>query len=117
MAGAATTNAGVRGRGTGTVHHTHGRDGAKTPEGLGVYLYSALTPDLDGGREARYEKWMEENCLTLGELDRTNRRDVPAARSSSWTVPACRSARQSGRSLTIDFPTRFGPLRHLRQLG
>lgn len=44
--------------------------GAKTPEGLRVYLYSALSPDSEGEREAQYEKWMAKNCLTLGELDR-----------------------------------------------
>jgi integrase len=44
--------------------------GAKTPDGLRVYLYSALTPDSAGEREARYEQWMTKNCLTLGELDR-----------------------------------------------
>ena len=44
--------------------------GAKTPDGLRVYLYSALTPDSDGVSEPRYENWMMKNCLTLGELDR-----------------------------------------------
>jgi hypothetical protein len=65
MAGVATTNAGASGRGTRAVEH-----GAKAPEGLRVYLYSALRPDSDGEREARYENWMAKNCLTLGELDR-----------------------------------------------
>ena len=44
--------------------------GAKPPEGLRVYLYSALSPDSEGRREAQYERWMAKNCLTLGELDR-----------------------------------------------
>lgn len=44
--------------------------GAKTPEGLRVYLYSALSPDSEGEREAPYEKWLAKNCLALGELDR-----------------------------------------------
>ncbi|MEQ1737869.1 MAG: hypothetical protein ABL886_15860, partial [Rhodoglobus sp.] len=44
--------------------------GAKTPEGLRVYLYSALSPDSEGGREPQYEKWLAKHCLTLGELDR-----------------------------------------------
>jgi integrase len=50
--------------------------GAKTPEGLRVYLYSALSPDSEGGREAQYEKWLAKNCLTLGELDRERIADI-----------------------------------------
>ena len=50
--------------------------GAKPPEGLRVYLYSALSPDSEGGREAQYEKWLAKNCLTLGELDRERIADI-----------------------------------------
>ena len=50
--------------------------GAKTPDGLRVYLYSALSPDSEGGREAQYEKWLAKNCLTLGELDRERIADI-----------------------------------------
>jgi len=50
--------------------------GAKTPEGLRVYLYSALSPDSGGGREAQYEKWLAKNCLTLGDLDRERIADI-----------------------------------------
>ena len=42
---------------------------AKPPEGLRVYLYTALAPGSDGGRDARLEKWMVRHCLTLGDLD------------------------------------------------
>ena len=44
--------------------------GAKPPEGLRVYLQSALSPNAECGRDARFEKWMARTCLTLGELDR-----------------------------------------------
>ena len=50
--------------------------GAKTPDGLRVYLYTALSPDSEGGREAQYEKWLAKNCLTLGELDRERIADI-----------------------------------------
>ena len=50
--------------------------GAKTPEGLRVYLYSALSPDSECGREAHHEKWMAKNCLPLGELDRERIADI-----------------------------------------
>ena len=50
--------------------------GAKPPEGLRVYLYSALSPNAGGERDARFEKWMARNCLTLGELDRERVADI-----------------------------------------
>jgi len=50
--------------------------GAKTPEGLRVYLYTALSPHSEGGHDVRLEKWMARNCLTLGELDRERIADI-----------------------------------------
>ena len=50
--------------------------GAKAPDGLRVYLYSALAPDSEGQRQAVYEKWLAKNCLTLGELDRERIADI-----------------------------------------
>lgn len=50
--------------------------GAKTPEGLRVYLYTALSPHSDGGHDVRLEKWMGRNCLTLGDLDRERVADI-----------------------------------------
>lgn len=50
--------------------------GAKAPDGLRVYLYSALAPDSEGQRQAAYEKWLAKNCLTLGELDRERIADI-----------------------------------------
>ena len=43
---------------------------AKPPDGLRVYLYNALSPGSESGREARLEKWMVRHCLSLGDLDR-----------------------------------------------
>jgi integrase len=43
---------------------------AKPPEGLRVYLYTALAPGSESGRDVRLEKWMDRHCLTLGDLDR-----------------------------------------------
>ena len=48
--------------------------GAKTPEGLRVYLYTALAPGSE--RDAQHEKWMAKNSLTLGELDRERIADI-----------------------------------------
>ena len=50
--------------------------GTKAPDGLRVYLYSALAPDSEGERQAPYEKWLAKNCLTLGELDRERIADI-----------------------------------------
>lgn len=50
--------------------------GAKTPEGLRVYLYTALAPDSEGLRDAQHEKWMAKNSLTLGDLDRERIADI-----------------------------------------
>ena len=50
--------------------------GAKAPDGLRVYLYSALAPDSEGELQAPYEKWLAKNCLTLGELDRERIADI-----------------------------------------
>ena len=50
--------------------------GAKTPEGLRVYLYTALSPHSEGGHDARLEKWLARNCLSLGELDRERVADI-----------------------------------------
>ena len=50
--------------------------GAKPPEGLRVYLQSALSPNAETERDARFEKWMAKNCLTLGELDRDRIADI-----------------------------------------
>jgi integrase len=50
--------------------------GAKIPKGLRVYLYSALSPDSEGGRDAQHERWMAKNCLPLGELDRARIADI-----------------------------------------
>lgn len=44
--------------------------GAKVPEGLRVYLYSALSPNPGDQRDTPYEKWMAKNCMPLGEFDR-----------------------------------------------
>ena len=50
--------------------------GAKAPEGLRVYLYTALSPHSEGGHDVRLEKWMGRNCLALGELDRERVPDI-----------------------------------------
>ena len=49
---------------------------AKTPEGLRVYLYTALSPHSEGGHDILLEKWMARNCLALGELDRERVADI-----------------------------------------
>lgn len=43
---------------------------AKPPDGLRVYLYTALAPGSESGHDARLERWMGRHCLTLGDLDR-----------------------------------------------
>ena len=50
--------------------------GAKPPDGLRVYLQSALSPNAESERNAQFEKWMAKNCLTLGELDRERVADI-----------------------------------------
>jgi integrase len=50
--------------------------GAKTPEGLRVYLYTALSPHSEAGHDVRLEKRMARNCLTLGGLDRERIADI-----------------------------------------
>ena len=50
--------------------------GSKTPEGLRVYLYTALSPHSEAGHDVRLEKWMARNCLTLGDLDRERVADI-----------------------------------------
>ena len=50
--------------------------GAKPPDGLRVYLYTALAPGSDGGHDAHLERWMAKHCLTLGELDRERVADI-----------------------------------------
>ena len=50
--------------------------GAKAPDGLRVYLYTALAPESDRERDARHEKWMAKNCVPLGELDRERIADI-----------------------------------------
>ncbi len=50
--------------------------GAKTPEGLRVYLYTALAPGSEAVRDVQHEKWMAKNSLTLGDLDRERIADI-----------------------------------------
>ena len=50
--------------------------GAKTPEGLRVYLYTALSPHSEARHDVRLEKWMGRNCLSLGDLDRERVADI-----------------------------------------
>lgn len=49
---------------------------AKLPEGLRVYLYTALKPDSEAGRDVKWERWMTRHCLTLGDLDRDRIADI-----------------------------------------
>ena len=42
----------------------------KAPEGLRVYLYSALSRAFDSERQVHFEKCLTENGLMLGRLDR-----------------------------------------------
>ena len=50
--------------------------GAKAPDGLRVYLYTALSPHSEAGHDVRLEKWMARNCPTLGDLDRERIADI-----------------------------------------
>ncbi len=40
------------------------------PDGLRVYLQTALGPSASAKREKKYEQWMTKNCLSVGALDR-----------------------------------------------
>ena len=53
---------------------------AKPPDGLRVYLYTALAPGSESGHDVRLEKWMSRHCLSLGDLDR----DRVARRPGRW---------------------------------
>ena len=35
-----------------------------------------MSPNTESERDARFEKWMAKNCLTLGELDRERIADI-----------------------------------------
>ena len=50
--------------------------GAKSPDGLRVYLQTALAPGTDGGHSVQHERWMAKHCLTLRELDRERVADI-----------------------------------------
>ena len=50
--------------------------GAKTPDGLRVYLYTALAPGTYRGLDVQFERWMAKHCLTLAELDRERIADL-----------------------------------------
>ncbi len=52
------------------------RAGAKPPDGLRVYLYTALAPGTDSHLDVVLERWLAKNCLTLGELDRERVADI-----------------------------------------
>ncbi len=52
------------------------RAGAKPPDGLRVYLYTALAPGTDSHLDVVLERWLAKNCLTLGELDRDRVADI-----------------------------------------
>ncbi|MEO6494356.1 MAG: site-specific integrase [Ilumatobacteraceae bacterium] len=52
------------------------RAGAKPPDGLRVYLYTALAPGADTNLDVVLERWLAKNCLTLGELDRDRVADI-----------------------------------------
>jgi integrase len=49
---------------------------ARPPDGLRVYLYSALSPDSASGRDVLLERWMARHCLSLGDLDRGPTADI-----------------------------------------
>ena len=52
------------------------RAGAKPPDGLRVYLYTALASGADSDLDVVLERWLARNCLTLGELDRDRIADI-----------------------------------------
>jgi integrase len=49
---------------------------AKPPDGLRVYLHSALAPGTDDSHNVVHERWMDKHCVTLGELDRERVADI-----------------------------------------
>ncbi len=49
---------------------------AVLPEGLRVYLYTALGPGSDAGWDVTLERWMGRHVMTLGELDRERVADI-----------------------------------------
>jgi integrase len=49
---------------------------AVPPEGLRIYLYTALVPSSDAGWDITMERWMGRHGLTLGELDREQIADI-----------------------------------------
>ena len=49
---------------------------AKPPDGLRVYLYTALAPGTDSRLDAPFERWMARHCLTLAQLDRDRIADL-----------------------------------------
>jgi len=52
------------------------RAGAKPPDGLRIYLYTALAPASDPHWNVVLERWLTKNCLTLGDLDRERVADI-----------------------------------------
>ena len=76
VAGMATTDPRVGDRGTRQVHHDPVEHDAKPPDGLRVYLYTALAPGSEGRLHLQHERWMAKHCLTLGELDRERVADI-----------------------------------------
>lgn len=49
---------------------------AKVPDGLRVYLQTALRPDASGPRDDPFEAWMTKHCVALGEFDRQRIADI-----------------------------------------
>ncbi len=49
---------------------------AKVPDGLRVYLQTALRPDAPGPRDDPFEAWMTKHCVALGEFDRQRIADI-----------------------------------------
>ncbi len=52
------------------------RAGAKPPDGLRVYLYTALAPGSEAHWDVVLERWLAKNCLTFAELDRDRVADI-----------------------------------------
>lgn len=50
--------------------------GAKPPDGLRVYLHTALAPGDYSGLDVQFERWMAKHCLTQAELDRERVADI-----------------------------------------
>lgn len=49
---------------------------AKVPDGLRVYLQTALRPDASEPRDDPFEAWMTKHCVALGEFDRQRIADI-----------------------------------------